>query len=117
LISNESNKSEEEERQQQQEEEEEEEEEVKLMQLTKGGDTNRNKIAKESGTSKARCQRRKRKKSKKSKNCTNFFRKRRKRWLRHGNAKDSRTLVPITQSTTAATATKMLLKKVVYNRF
>jgi hypothetical protein len=39
--------SEEEERQQQ-----EEEEEVKLVQLTKGGDRNTNKIAKESGTSK-----------------------------------------------------------------
>jgi hypothetical protein len=66
-------KSEEEERQQQQEEEEEEEEEeeVKLVQLTKGGDTNRKRIAKESGTSKARCQRRKRKKSKK--NCTKIF--------------------------------------------
>jgi hypothetical protein len=30
----------------------EEKEEVKLVQLTKGGDTNRKKIAKESGTSK-----------------------------------------------------------------
>ncbi len=54
-------KSEEEEKRQQQEEEEKE---VKLVQLTKGGDTNRKKDSQGIGDIKARCQRRKSKKQK-----------------------------------------------------
>jgi hypothetical protein len=53
----------EEEEERQQQEEEEEEEEVKLVQLTKGGDTNRKKDSQGIRDIKARCQRRKRKKN------------------------------------------------------